>query len=206
MTGAPLERGGGGAGVCRLVLGHVTSWPRGIGLYTQPSALESVFWGGGGGGGLGGGLAAVVCTLPCGGGGVRRWELRPAWPKKPGGVPGPWAPSRTNLGFAGGDSAIWYGMVWYGIVWYGMVWYGMVWYGMVWYGMVWYGMLLLLLLLLLLWHQARAGVRNCQTRSPSAGRKGAVSRRHAGRACANDDRGGGGGSPSVWGGRGRASL
>ena len=53
---------------------------------------------------------------------------------------GSWAPSRKNLGFAGGDSAIWYGMVWYGMVWYGMVWYGMVWYGMVWYGMVWYGM------------------------------------------------------------------
>ena len=53
---------------------------------------------------------------------------------------GSWAPSRKNLGFAGGDSATWYGMVWYGIVWYGMVWYGMVWYGMVWYGMVWYGM------------------------------------------------------------------
>ena len=53
---------------------------------------------------------------------------------------GSWAPSRKNLGFAGGDSAVWYGMVWYGMVWYGMVWYGMVWYGMVWYGMVWYGM------------------------------------------------------------------
>ena len=52
-----------------------------------------------------------------------------------------------------------------GMVWYGMVWYGMVWYGMVWYGMVWYGMLLLLLLLLLR-HPARAGGRNCQTRSP----------------------------------------
>ena len=53
---------------------------------------------------------------------------------------GSWAPSRKNLRFAGGDSALWYGMVWYGMVWYGMVWYGMVWYGMVWYGMVWYGM------------------------------------------------------------------
>ena len=80
-----------------------------------------------------------MCTLPCGGG-------------SPAGAPsglanntrwrplGPWAPSRKNLGFAGGDSALWYGMVWYGMVWYGMVWYGMVWYGMVWYGMVWYGM------------------------------------------------------------------
>ena len=31
---------------------------------------------------------------------------------------GSWAPSRKNLGFAGGDSALWYGMVWYGMVWY----------------------------------------------------------------------------------------
>ena len=75
---------------------------------------------------------------------------------------------------------------------YGMVWYGMVWYGMVLYGMVWYGMLLLLLLLLR--HPARAGGRNCQTRSPWAGRKGAVGRRYAGRAGADDDRGGGGGA------------
>ena len=82
----------------------------------------------------GGGLAVVVCSLPRGGGSPvgapsglavkTRW--RPL---------GSWAPSRKNLGFAGGDSAI---MVWYGMVWYGMVWYGMVWYGMIWYGMVWY--------------------------------------------------------------------
>ena len=93
------------------------------------------------GGGLrgGGGLAVVVCTHPCGGGSpvgapsgmAEKTRWRPL---------GSWAPSRKNLGFAGGDSAIWYGMVWYGMVWYGMVWYGMVWYGMVWYGMVWYGM------------------------------------------------------------------
>ena len=91
-----------------------------------------------------------------------------------------------------------------GMVWYGMVWYGMVWYGMVWYGMVWYGMLLLLLLLL--GHPARAGRRNCQTRSLWAGRKGAVGRRHAGRPCADNDRGGGGFRLLFWGGRGRASL
>ena len=117
---------------------------------------------------------------------------------------GSWAPARKNLGFAGGDSTIWFGMVWYGMVWYGMVWYGMVWYGMVWYGMVWYGMVWygmvwygmvwygMLLLLLLLGHPARAGGRNCLTRSPWAGRKGAVGRRHAGPACADHDRGGGG--------------
>ena len=85
------------------------------------------------------------------------------------------------------------------MVWYGMVWYGMVWYGMVWYGMVWHGMLLLLLLLR---HPARAGGRNCQTRSPWAGRKGAVGRRYAGRAGADDDRGGGGGVPPCRGGGG----
>ena len=96
---------------------------------------------------------------------------------------------------------VWYGMVWYGMVWYGMVWYGMVWYGMVWYGMVWYGMLLLLLLL---GHPACAGGRNCQTRSPWAGRKGAVGRRHAGQACADNDRGGGGGSAFCLGGGGGA--
>ena len=102
---------------------------------------------------------------------------------------------------------VWYGMVWYGMVWYGMVWYGMVWYRMVWYGMVWYGMVWyvmvcmvwygMLLLLLLLRHPARAGGRNCQTRSSWAGRKGAVGRRYAGRAGADDDRGGGGGVPRV---------
>ena len=36
--------------------------------------------------------------------------------KNPGASPGPWAPSRTKLGFAGGDSAIWYCMVWYVVV------------------------------------------------------------------------------------------
>ena len=50
----------------------------------------------------------------------------------------------------------------------------------------------MLLLLLLLRHPARAGGRNCQTRSPWAGRKGAVGRHYAGRAGADDDRGGGG--------------
>ena len=64
-TGAPLERGGG-EGVYRPVSGHVDSWPRGVGLYPQPSAPESLFGGGLGGGG--GGLAVVVCTLPCRGG------------------------------------------------------------------------------------------------------------------------------------------
>ena len=90
----------------------------------------------------------------CGGGGVGGCCVHPPlWGGLPVGAStgmavktrwrplGSWAPSRKNLGFAGGDSAIiWYGMVWYSMVWYGMVWYGMVWYGMVWYGMVWYGM------------------------------------------------------------------
>ena len=93
------------------------------------------------GGGGGGGLAVVVCTLPRGGGlpvgASTGMAVKTRWRPL-----GSWAPSRKNLGFAGGDSAIWYGMVWYGMVWYGMVWYGM-------------------LLLLLLWHPARAGGRNC---------------------------------------------
>ena len=58
------------------------------------------------------------------------------------------------------------------------------------------------MLLLLLWHPARAGGRNCQARSPWEGRKGAVGRRHAGRACADDDRREGGGRHGVVGGGG----
>ena len=149
----------------------------------NPPRWSPFLWGGWGGGG--GGLAVVLCSLPRGGGSpagapsglAEKTRWRPL---------GSWAPSRKNLGFAGGDSAIWYGMVWYGMVWYGMVWYGMVWYGMVWYGMVWYGMLSLLLLLR---RSARAGGRNCQTCSPRAARKGAVARRYAGRAGTDDDRG-----------------
>ena len=155
----------------------------------------------------GGGLAVVVCTHPCGGGSpvgapsgmAEKTRWRPL---------GSWAPSRKNLGFAGGDSAslVWYGMVWYGMVWYGMVWYGMIWYGMVWYGMVWYGMVwygMLLLSLLQLRRSARAGGKHCQMRSPWAERKRAVGRRYASRAGADDDRGEGGVPPSV-GGKGGA--
>ena len=130
-------------------------------------------WGGGGGG------WRLLCA-PSRAGGGRRWELRPAWPLKPGGVPWARGPLRGRTSDSpGGTPLVWYGMVWYGMVWYGMVWYGMVWYGMVWYGMVWYGMVWygmvwygmvwygmvwygmvwygMLLLLLLLRHPARAG-------------------------------------------------
>ena len=107
-----------------------------MGLYPQPSAPEFLFRGGlrGGGGGAGG-----CCVHPpmwggvAGGNSVRR-DRETRWRPL-----GSWAPSRKNLGFAGGGLRY--------MVWYGMVWYGMVWYGMVWYGMVWYGMLLLLLFL-----------------------------------------------------------
>ena len=98
------------------------------------------FWGGlrGGGGGW------RLSRAPTHAGGGRRWELRPAWPKKPGGVPWARGPLRGRTSDSPGGTPlygmVWYGMVWYGMVWYGMVWYGMVWYGMVWYGMVWYGM------------------------------------------------------------------
>ena len=74
----------------------------------------------------GGGGWRLLCAPSHAGGGVaggssvrrgRETRWRPL---------GSWAPSRKNLGFAGGDSAV---MVWYGMVWYGMVWYGIVWYG-----------------------------------------------------------------------------
>ena len=186
--------------MCRPVSGHVDSWPRGVGLYTQPSAPESVFWGRGGGR-VGGGGGGCRVSPPKGGGG-RRWELRPAWPKKPGGVPGPLGPFEEKPQILPGGLRY---LVWYGMVWYGMVCYGMVWYGMVWSGMLWNGMLLLLLLLR---RSAGAGGRNCQTHSPWAERKGAVGRCNAGRAGADDDRGGaalpgggGGGKRARGGGR-----
>ena len=71
--------------------------------YIPNPLRRSPFFGGAEGGG--GGLAVVVCSLPRGGGSPvgapsglavkTRW--RPL---------GSWAPSRKNLGFAGGDSAI----------------------------------------------------------------------------------------------------
>ena len=82
-------------------------------------------------------MAVVVCTLPRGGGlpvgASTGMAVKTRWRPL-----GSWAPSRKNLGFAGGDSAIRYGTVWYGMVWYGMVRYGMVRYGTVRYGVVWY--------------------------------------------------------------------
>ena len=126
--GAPLERGGGG-GVCRLVVGHVDSWPRGMGLYPQPSAPESIFLGEGGGLRGGGGVAVVVYSLPWGGspvgapsGVAKKTRRRPR-------ALGPLLGRTSDL--PGGTPL--YGMVWYGMVWYGMVWYGMVWYGMLLY-------------------------------------------------------------------------
>ena len=137
-TGAPLERGGGGRACiawCRAMSIHGrAAWD-----YIPNPPRRSPFLGGLRGGG---GLAVVACTLPCGGGG-RRWELRPAWPKKPGGVPWARGPLRGRTSDSPGGTPlimVWYGMVWYGMVWFGMVRYGMVWYGMVWFGLVWYGM------------------------------------------------------------------
>ena len=100
-TGAPLERGGGRACIvlCRAMSIHGrAAWD-----YIPNPPRRSPFLGGAEGGG---GLAVVVCSLPRGGGGSpvgapsglavkTRW--RPL---------GSWAPSRKNLGFAGGDSAI----------------------------------------------------------------------------------------------------
>ena len=123
-TGAPLERGGGGrvlpgVGPCGFMAArHGT---------ISPTLCAGVpLWGGR----EGGGCWPLWCAPTHVGGGCR-WEPRPAWPKKTRWRPlGSWAPTRKKLGFAGGDSARWYGLVWYGMVWYGMVWYGMVWYGM----------------------------------------------------------------------------
>ena len=97
-----------------------------MGLYPQPSAPESLFWGGCGGGG---GWRSLCAPSHVRGGGGSPVGAPSGLAVKTRWCPlGSWAPSRKNLGFAGGDSAIWYGMVWYGMVWYGMVWYGMVWY------------------------------------------------------------------------------
>ena len=78
--GPLLSEGGGRACIarCRFMAAR-------HGTLSPTLRAESLFGGAEGGGG---GLAVVACTHPCGGGG-RRWELRPAWPKKPGGVP--WA-------------------------------------------------------------------------------------------------------------------
>ena len=211
-----MSKGGGRACIsrCRAMSIHGrAAWD-----YIPNPPRRSPFFGGAGGGG--GGWRLLCAPTHAGGGGSlvgapsgmaenTRWRPQ-----------GSWAPSRKNLGFAGGDSAIWYGMVRYSMVWNGMVWHGMVWHGMVWYVwhgtvrygtvrygmvrygmamvmvmvmvpvmvmvMVWYGMLLLLLLLR---HPARAGGRNCQTRSPWAERKGGVTL--AGRAPTTTEGGGG---------------
>ena len=104
-TGAPLEQGGGGGrvspgvGPCQFMAArHGTISP-------TLRAGVPFFWGGGLGGG-GGGACGCCVHPPMRGGGSpvgapsgladkTRW--RPL---------GSWAPSRKNLGFAGGDSAI----------------------------------------------------------------------------------------------------
>ena len=137
-TGAPLERGGG-EGVyrpCRAMSIHGrAAWD-----YIPNPPRRSPFFGGAEGGG--GGWRLLCAPSLVGGGSPvgapsgladkTRW--RPL---------GTWAPSRKNLGFAGGDSA---SMVWYGMVWYGMVWYGVVWCGMVWWGLVFLAPLLVVFL------------------------------------------------------------
>ena len=115
--GPLLSEGGGRACIarCRAMSIHGrAAWD-----YIPNPPRRSPFFGGaeGGGGGAGG-----CCVHPPMRGGspvgapsglAEKTRWRPL---------GSWAPSRKNLGFAGGDSAIWYGMVWYGMVWYGMVW------------------------------------------------------------------------------------
>ena len=126
--GPLLSEGGGRACIARCGAmsfhGHA-AWD-----YIPNPPRRSPFLGGLGGGGL----AVVACTHPCGGGGGRRWELRPAWPKKnPVASPRLVGPLEEEPRIRRGGLRY---MAWCGMVWYGMVWYGMVWYGMVWYGMV----------------------------------------------------------------------
>ena len=185
----------------------------------------------GGGGGAGG-----CCVLPPSWGGGRRWELRPAWPLKPGGVPWARGPlrGRTSDSPRGTPLCIYiciyiyvyihiciyiyvciyiyiclyvyicvYTYIYIYIYMYIYIYIYV--YIYIYIYVYIYIYIYMLLLLLLLWHPARAGGRNCQTRSPWAGRKGAVGRRHAGRACADNDReGGGGGSAFCRGGGGVA--
>ena len=102
-TGAPLERGGGGRACiarCRAMSIHGrAAWD-----YIPNPPRRSPFFGGAEGGGGGGWRLLCAPSLVGGGSPVgapsglaekTRW--RPL---------GPWAPSRKNLGFAGGDSAI----------------------------------------------------------------------------------------------------
>ena len=82
-TGAPLERGGGRACIARVGPCRFMAARHGTISATLRAALP--FFGGlRGGGGAGG-----CCVLPPLRGGGCWWELRPAWPIRPGGVP--WA-------------------------------------------------------------------------------------------------------------------
>ena len=99
--GPLLSEGGGRACIarCRAMSFHGrAAWD-----YIPNPPRRSPFFGGAEGGG--GGLAVVVCTLPCGGG--RRWELRPAWPKKPGGVPWARGPLRGRTSDSPGGTPLW---------------------------------------------------------------------------------------------------
>ena len=95
--------------------------------YIPNPPRQSPFVGGSWGGG-GGGLAVVVCTHPCGGGGLPVGASPGLAEKYPVASPGLVGPFEEEPRIRGGGLRY---MVWYGMVWYGMVWYGMVWYGMV---------------------------------------------------------------------------
>ena len=59
-------------------------------------------------GGLrGGGGAGGCCVHPPMRGGGRRWELRPAWPIKPGGVPWARGPLRGRTSDSPGGTPLW---------------------------------------------------------------------------------------------------
>ena len=82
-----------------------------------------------------------------------------------------------------------------------MVWYGMVWYGMVWYGMVWY----VVVVVVEGTQHVPAGEIARHALPGQGAREQSAGVTLAGRVPTTTE-GGGGVPPSVWGGRGRASL
>ena len=87
---------------------------RGMGLYPQPSALESLFWVGPRGGG---GWRLLCAPTHAGGGGVAGWSSVRLGRKNPVASPGARGPLRGRTSDSpGGDSAIWYGTLWFVVV------------------------------------------------------------------------------------------
>ena len=88
----PLLSGGGGAGVCRPVSGHVNLCPRHGTISPTLRAGVNFLGGMGWGAGEWGGGGVAVCPLPGGGGGSPVGASSGVAEEKPGGVPGPLGP------------------------------------------------------------------------------------------------------------------